>query len=192
MKKKLKFAAIRDDVGAPSPDLPKYVSPLLNLANQYAQGTRPAVVGQMSELIQEFRGSRYADWREWYTQRKPDAIERATDKISRMVESFRSALAKIGGEMIRDWVEDLVIAKTFVGLVIQGPVLKEVAAVRGVDYRLAEPEEESRGIDGFIGAKPVSIKPVTYKAMGTLPESITCEMIYYEKKRDGIEIEFEG
>ena len=33
---------------------PKYTSQLINWANQNAQGTRPKVVGQMSELFPEF------------------------------------------------------------------------------------------------------------------------------------------
>ena len=33
---------------------PKYTSQLINWANQNAQGTRPVVVGQMSELFPEF------------------------------------------------------------------------------------------------------------------------------------------
>lgn len=33
---------------------PKYTSQLINWANQNAQGTRPRVVGQMSELFPEF------------------------------------------------------------------------------------------------------------------------------------------
>jgi hypothetical protein len=41
-----------DIVGSP-PEFPKYATQLLNLANQNAQGTRPKIVGQMSELIQE-------------------------------------------------------------------------------------------------------------------------------------------
>jgi hypothetical protein len=36
------------------------------LANQNAQGTRPKVVGQMSELIKEFPGKDVAEWEEWY------------------------------------------------------------------------------------------------------------------------------
>ena len=43
----------------------------INLANQYAQGTRPKIVGQLSELIQEF----------YYLQKKPDAIKNATEKF---------------------------------------------------------------------------------------------------------------
>lgn len=63
---------------------PKYTSQLINLANQNAQGTRPAVVGQMSDLFQEFRESQeeksIAGWRRWYTQRYPDAFFNATEK----------------------------------------------------------------------------------------------------------------
>ncbi|MCX8153404.1 MAG: MjaI family restriction endonuclease [Candidatus Bathyarchaeota archaeon] len=37
---------------------------------------------------------------------------------------------------------------------------------------VAIPSEESKGIDGFIGNESVSIKPITYKTMNRLPESI--------------------
>ena len=55
---------------------PKYTSQLINLANQNAQGTRPVVVGKMSDLFQEFLESdeeRNIDgWRRWYLKRYPD------------------------------------------------------------------------------------------------------------------------
>jgi hypothetical protein len=56
MKVKISKEEIRKCLDIETPDFPKYVAPLINLANQYAQGTRPKVVGQMSELIQEFTG----------------------------------------------------------------------------------------------------------------------------------------
>ena len=40
---------------------PKYVTQILNLANQNAGGTRPRVVGQMSELIQQFPGDSFEE-----------------------------------------------------------------------------------------------------------------------------------
>lgn len=64
---------------------PKYTSQLINWANQNAQGTRPKVVGQMSELFPEFLESdeekTIEGWRKWYTERYPDAFQNATDKI---------------------------------------------------------------------------------------------------------------
>ncbi len=41
---------------------PKYTTQLMNLANSNAQGTRPKIVGQMSDLIQEFKGKTFEEW----------------------------------------------------------------------------------------------------------------------------------
>jgi len=41
---------IKDVVIGEVPDFPKYTTQILNLANQNSQGTRPKVVGQMSDL----------------------------------------------------------------------------------------------------------------------------------------------
>jgi hypothetical protein len=50
--------------------------------------------------------------------------------------------------------------------------------------------EESKGIDGYIGDIPVSIKPDTYKMKAELPENIGIEIIYYQKTKEGIEIDY--
>jgi hypothetical protein len=36
------------------PEFPKYTTQIMNTANQNAQGARPLVVGQMSEIIEEY------------------------------------------------------------------------------------------------------------------------------------------
>ena len=57
----------------------------------------------------------------------------------------------------------------------------------GEEYRLAEPEEESRGIDGFVGETSISIKPETYKTKPSLMEEIKADkIIFYEKRKDEI------
>ena len=76
----------------PKPELPKYASQLINLANIFSQGTRPKVVGQMSELIKEFRksgGRTFEDWKKWYLQKYPNTIDEATDKIWNMLNNFK-------------------------------------------------------------------------------------------------------
>jgi len=67
---------------------PKYATQLINLANQNAQGTRPDVVGQMSELIKEFRGRNLEEWEKWSLSNHPDAIEKAKTKIMQMIENL--------------------------------------------------------------------------------------------------------
>ena len=57
---------------------------------------------------------------------------------------------------------------------------------KGVKSRLATPQEESEGIDGYIGDVPVSIKPSTYKLMNHLQDKIDVKIILYEKKDDGV------
>jgi len=174
---------------------PKYTSQLINLANQNAQGTRPEVVGQMSDLFPEFlRSSRdktIEEWRKWYTGRYPDALKNATNKICEQVKKLREAILLIDREMVEKWVEDLVIYKTFNGLYVQKAILASLAKRKETSFRLATPEEESKGIDGYVGDTPYSIKPYTYKTMGRLSETINVKMIYYTKTKTGLEIEVE-
>jgi hypothetical protein len=74
MKIKLSNEEIRKCLEIESLEFPRYTTQLINLANQNAQGTRPKVVGQMSELIQHFTGKTLTEWEQWYLKRKPDAI----------------------------------------------------------------------------------------------------------------------
>ncbi len=176
-------------------DFPKYTSQLINWANQNAQGTRPIVVGQMSELFPEFLESdeekSIAGWRRWYMNRYPDAFDKATEKIYAQVENLRKAIPLIDEALVHSWVEDLVVNKTFNGLYVQKAILASLANRMGSTYRLATPEEEAKGIDGFVGNVAYSIKPDTYKTMGRLSEVINVKMIYYTKAKTGLKIEVE-
>ena|SRR2546428_5422722 len=168
---------------------PKYTTQILNLANQNAQGTRPAIVGQMTDLIQQCPSRSFAGWRDWYVKKNPTAIADATEKINEMVENLRAAMKLIDRKMISAWVEDLVLVKTFVGLRFQEAILRKLAVERNTSYRLATPSEESRGIDGYLGKTAISIKPDTYKAKAGLPETIAAPIIYYTKTKQGIEVD---
>lgn len=190
MKIRITIEEIRKYLDIKSPEFPKYVSPLINLANQIAQGTRPKVVGQMSELIQEFEGKTLAEWEEWDLQRNPDAIRNATEKILQKLEELKNAINQIDQAMVEQWVKDLVVVKTFAGLRFQEAILKKGAEIKGTTWRFAQPEEESKGIDGYIGEIPVSIKPETYKTKASLPGDIKVKIIYYKKVKDGIEVDY--
>lgn len=170
------------------PKFPKYVSPILNLANRFARGTVPAVVGQMTELVKPFKT--YEEWKKWYLRERPDALENAIMKISDMLKNFKEAIEKIDKKTIRAWVEDLVLVKTFVGVRFQEAILKRVASILEKEYRLAKPEEEAKGVDGFIDNIPISIKPETYRVEAKrLQEKIKAKIVYYRKVEDGIEFD---
>ena len=188
MELKIKVDEIRKLMEIDTPEFPKYATQIINLANQNAQATRPKVVGQMSELIKEFTGRTLEEWEDWYQKRYPESIDRATKKILEMINNFRDVINKIDEHMIRQWVRDLVIVKTFIGLRFQEAVLRKIAEKFGTGYRLSTPEEESKGIDGYIGEIPISLKPITYQSKKMLTEKIEVDIIYYEKQKDGLKI----
>jgi uncharacterized protein YukE len=187
-KVKISNKEIKELLGITSFEFPKYSTQILNLANQNAQGTRPSVVGQMSELIQEFSGKSIKEWENWYLEKHPETINRATDKIIDMINNFKDVMNQIDRKLVEKWVHDLVIIKTFIGLRFQEAILNKISKILNEKYRLANPEEESIGIDGFIGNIPVSIKPETYKIKKNLNEKIGVKIIYYKKNKDGISV----
>lgn len=178
-----------------TPQFPKYTSQLINLSNQNAQGTRPKVVGQLSELFQEYQKNTdeisIDTWEKWYLSKYPKAIEDATNRIYEQIQNLKNAITLIDRDMIQKWVEDLIITKTYNGLYIQKAILSKIAKIKQKDFRLAKTEEEAIGIDGYIDNVPYSIKPNTYKTMSRLSESIEVKIIYYTKTKSGIEIEFD-
>ncbi len=179
---------IQELVGTPN-EFPKYTTQILNIANQNSKGTAPKVVGQLSELINECPEKTYEGWKKWYLANHPDAIDNAAEKIAEMVKNLAGAVKLIDIPMIKRWVGDLVLEKTFVGLRFQEAILKKIAFIKSQDYRLAKPDEESRGIDGFVGDVPISIKPITYKTKNALREIIQAKIVFYEKKKDGLEVD---
>lgn len=191
MKIRISNDDIRTYLDIATPEFPKYTTQLVNLANQNAQGTRPRVVGQMSELIQHFTGRTLDEWEQWYLKEKPGAIQSATEKVLQMVGNLKGAMDQIDREMIETWVRDLVIVKTFMGLRFHEAILKKGAELQKTTWSLAQPGDESKGIDGYIGNVAVSIKPETYKVKAALPEEIKVPMIYYRKVKNGIQVDYD-
>lgn len=195
MKYRISNAEIKVRNNSEENVFPKYTTQLINLANQTAQATRPKAVGQLSELfplfLQETDQISLENWQEWYEERYPEAVDKAADRIYGQIEKLREAVLLIDREMIRRWVKDLIIDKTYNGLYVQKVILSFLSEKRGESYRLSSPEEEARGIDGYVGDTAYSIKPSTYQAMDRLPETIDVFMIYYEKTKSGLVIEID-
>ena len=191
MKIKIPNAEVQHLLTEKEISFPRYTTQLMNLANSNAQGTRPKIVGQMSDLIQEFEGKTFEEWAIWYQEKYPDAIEGATEKILLMIDNLKKAIELIDQDLIHQWVEDLVLNKTFSGLKFQEAILKKVAEFKESTYKFSTKEEESKGIDGYIDLLPISIKPITYKGKLQLSENISANMIFYDKKKDSLVIEFD-
>ena len=98
---KISFKELIKEISGEAKDFPKYTTQIINLANQNAQGTRPRVVGQLSELIVKCPHKEYIKWKEWYLQQQPKAIDDATKKIFSMVEELKKAINQIDEKMVK-------------------------------------------------------------------------------------------
>ena len=165
---------------------PKYSASIINLLNRWARGTASQVVGQMSDLAQECPHKDYDKWREWYLQKHPEAIEKATKLIMAKLKDVAEAFVKIDEDIVRVWVEDLVIDKSFWGLKIQEAIILRLEEITKKKCRLANKQEESKGIDGFVGDLPIQIKPSSYKSASNVKnEKFRAKAVYYQKNVDG-------
>jgi hypothetical protein len=166
-----------------------YIGSVINLANSFSQATRPRNVGQMSDLIQEYRESTQSPsvsgWKDFYDQKIGlDKIEDAVDKNWDYIQRIKENLNVLEKQDVFEWTKDLIINKTFSGLQLQLDILEMVSYN---DYRLSTPEEEAKGIDGFVDGEPVSIKPNTYKkTIEYGKETIPYRIIYYKQTNKGL------
>ena len=92
------------------------------------------MVGQMSELIEECPKGTYEQWVNWYSAKMPEGVDAATEKVYAMIQNLKSAMQLIDKELVKKWVEDLVLTKTFSGFCFQESILKTIAQRKWVNY----------------------------------------------------------
>ena len=167
-----------------------YIGSVMNLANSFSQATRAKHVGQVSDLIQEYRETAenpsVEGWESFYASKIGlEKIDIAADKIWEYVKRIRENLNSLNHDDVKNWTKDLVIDKTFAGLQIQLDILEMVSETG--EFRLSTPDEESKGIDGYVDGEPVSIKPNTYKkTIQSGIESIPYRIIFYKNTKRGL------
>lgn len=168
-------------------DNPKYTTYLLRPAVNLSQSNRPRVVGQMSDIIEEFRQKHpdgtFEDWVNYYeTEYDGDErLEEATEIAYPMVEKMRDAFEQIDEEMTHDFLRDLVLFKTYEGFDIQEAILRKLGEMYDTEITRATAEDESKGIDGYVGDQPVQIKPTTYP--DDLQEGIDVPIVTYDENK---------
>ena len=166
---------------------PKYTTYLLNPAINLSQSNRPEVVGQMSEIIDDFRTTRpdgtFEDWIEFYFEEYDGErrLEEATEKAVPMVKKMKEAFDQVDKDMTHNYLRDLVLFKTYEGFDIQETILRKLRDMYDAEIERATPDDESRGIDGYVGEQPVSIKPETYP--DNLREEIDAPIVYYDENK---------
>ena len=87
-----------------------YIGSVINLGNSFSQATRPRNVGQMSDLIQEYREvagrPTVEGWESFYDQKiGSDKIDVAADKIWEYVQRIKENLNSLNRDDVKKAVE---------------------------------------------------------------------------------------
>lgn len=172
-------------------NLPKYTSYILNEIVRNSKANYPNVVGQMTEIAPQHFDKTQKEWEDWYLENYPDAIENATDKAYDMLLKHKIAMESIDRELVKAYMTDLVLVRSRKGLIYHDMILDYLSKKYNTTYRLATPEEESKGIDGYVGDKPIQIKPHTYLNKPRLQEEFPCDVVFYKDTKTYLYIYFE-
>lgn len=141
---------------------PKYSTQLLNIAAQNSQALRSKFVGSMKENWLDMKKSGIPgtldNWIRYYNEKNGEnGIIDASKKTYNMVK-----MMKIGGideDMCLDYIKEVIYNKTHMGMGGEEMAVEVVATHFGLNHRFGTPEEESEGIDAWIGDCPVQVKP---------------------------------
>jgi uncharacterized protein YukE len=173
-------------------DFPEFTGELIQLANRKANGTQRKIMGKTAEMIERFGGKSYEEWRDWYETERPGAVDQATDKIFDTVKKMARAMEKLDRELVRKWVLESVLKKTYAASRIQEVVLKKIACIKKDSCRLSDEAEQDAGIDGFIGNRAYRIRPVSHYFKPPVEPPADCETVYFEKGKDGLKVYYEA
>lgn len=103
-----------------------------------------------------------SEWEKWYKRHYPDALKKATDDAWKKFQEVRDKLSEVNRDQIEAWERDLIINKTYSGLMVQDAIIKHIAKELDVKSRLGDTNDEQKGTDGYINEIPVQIKADTY------------------------------
>lgn len=172
---------------------PLNTKPILNIATQNSQCTRPKIVGSMKDFFTEFlslkSGKSVEDWEKFYFTEK-----NGVTRINNSAETLFNYLNKMPldhnvftFDIAKDYISDLVINKTHYGM--SGEYYAVIAAAMHfkMPYRFSTAEEESQGIDAWIEKYPVQVKPhgtVVKHHVRNFADVNKTLVITYEAKKD--------
>lgn len=179
------------DVGAAN-EFPDLTSELISLANHLSKATTRKKLGNPTSVIEEFEGKTFEDWERFYEQKRPGALDTASREIYDAMAKLRKALKLVDKELVRHWVEEAVLKRTYAVWRIQETILRHIAKLQGKPFRQADDQESEAGIDGFIDECPFSVRPISHYFKGPPEEQdAQVDVVYFEKAKSGLKVYYD-
>ncbi|NBP59256.1 MjaI family restriction endonuclease, partial [bacterium] len=79
-------------------------------------------------------------------------------KLFSMLQKFKDAINSLDEEDCIEYVKEVTYNKSVMGFSYEEIAIETVANYFNLPYRYSTEEEESQGIDGYVGEKPVQVK----------------------------------
>jgi hypothetical protein len=172
-------------------EFPLYSKPILNIATQNSKATSVKIVGSMKEQFSQFLssgGRTLEEWEQWYEARGgKNKIQQSADKLYEMLEKMPVDNNIFTRDLAYKYIEELVYNKTHYGMSGEYHAVVAAAEYFESEYKFSTPEEESQGIDAWIGSTPVQVKPHDSVKMHHVRNHADEEktlVITYEAKKD--------
>ena len=167
-----------------------YHSSFLNTVNKDARSSRPEMVGSLAtdlfpKYIEQATEPSPTDWKRHYKDGHSEQYNNGLKRFKEQFEKEKKAINDISDDALTNWYDDLLFNKTFAGLYAEDAILKDIAEKKKEEYKKSTSEEESQGIDGYIGNVPYSVKAESYKESAAKnTETISAKMVYYRYTED--------
>ncbi|WP_440769352.1 MjaI family restriction endonuclease [Natronorubrum sp. DTA28] len=172
-------------------EYPRYTTKIMNLACHTAQATSRGSVGSLDEILKEFEAEypdgTFEDWVDYYDERYNGEVkvQRAAKKTHDMVENMREAVDLITYGMVEQWVEDLILYKSYMGFDAREVIIPKLGNELQVGSRLANPEEMAEGISGYLGEQPIALRSAKHDEGPAMYNETDVPVIYYEETNSG-------
>lgn len=168
---------------------PKYATQLMNIAGQNSKATNPKNIGSIKETWLQMRNQgtkgTLQNWTDFYNQKfGEEVLINAGTRIHNML--LKMGIEWIDQDMCIEYTKEIVYNKTHMGMAGEEMALEATAKYFDLPLRYSTTQEESQGIDGWIGDFPVQVKKEggLHKAHvhNHADESLTLVITYEEKK----------
>jgi hypothetical protein len=168
----------------------EHISHFLNYANRYGYGTRDDVVGFTSNMIREYEPTSLEEWKKKHLLKYRNWRSKARKRIKSKLNEYSQIINSIDDKIIDDWIEDLVYLKTYQGYRIEKLIRLHLGREYNAYTRKPTVDEEKKGIDGYVGECPISVKPKGYPRKN-LKENLNGVLILYELKSGVLTYEYD-
>jgi hypothetical protein len=114
----------------------------------------------------------FDNWTTYYNSvRGEDTLNTAGQTLYSMITKMNLQNI-ITEDMCTDYIKEIVYNKTHMGMAGEEMAIEVVANYFNMPYRFSTKEEEAKGIDGWIGATPVQVKPNDSPKKFNIPNSV--------------------